>query len=357
MDCIRKFLSGRSLQAVCRFSIFFLCNIIGIQYLTAASAAQIIADAADRSATQGADIAEVITAVESAAESASGSDKRSLYAFLGELTEQAGMYDAAAKWYASAAGIAAAPASGTTAYTSEQLVLAAVRAALSGGDYETADTYLASIRNTRTEATAAYVRLYTVWAWLCRAETEEDLLEPVVLLTSYADLPSMQNLRPVIYLTLWFVTGSAEWSGKLAGEFPDTPEAAVVSGSAELVPSPFWYFLPRPESAVLATGVAGKEMDDTSVNSPAGGGQRTGTAASGQETIVRHQLGFFRNKENAERLAERVREAGFSPDITEETRSSGTVYFVVTVREDASGSVSLKLKNAGFESYPVYSNE
>ena len=177
------------------------------------------------------------------------------------------------------------------------------------------------------------------------------------MLTSYADLPSMQNLRPVIYLTLWFVTGSAEWSGKLAGEFPDTPEAAVVSGSAELVPSPFWYFLPRPESAVLATGVAGKGMDDTSVNSPAGGGQHTGTAASGQETIVRHQLGFFRNKENAERLAERVREAGFSPDITEETRSSGTVYFVVTVREDASGSVSLKLKNAGFESYPVYSNE
>ncbi len=331
------------------FSVLILILLI-CSNVFAENAADIIDKAVKSSTSESVKLSDVILQIEKAATSTtSDSDKRSLYTFLGILTERAGFYDSASKWYANAAGIAAVPTAGTPALTSEQLVLAAVRASLGGGDYETAESYLPSIRSSKNPETLAYVRLYTVWAWLCRADKQEDLIEPLALLESYASMESMLCVRPSVYLTLWHITGKKTWSEKLTNEYATSPEANVVSGNAEILPSPFWYFLPRDEVASEVTASVLPSVPEK-VIAPSD----ASVVKSEKNKINCYQLGFFRNRENAENLVQRVKAAGFDTNISEEKRASGTTYFVVTVPDDGSESIGLKLKTAGFESYPVF---
>lgn len=321
----------------------------------AESAASVIKKAVARSGEEGVSLSEVLVQVEQAAAAAqSDSDRRSLYSFLGSLTESAGLYEEASKWYALAAGIAAAPAAGTQAMTSEQLVLAAVRSALCGGVYQTAESYLPSIRSSKNQETLAFARLYTVWAWLCRSETQDDMAEPYALLESYATMESMEPVRPAVYLTLWYLTQDDNWSGRLLSEYPTSPEMSIVSGDASIYPSPFWYFLPK-EQSLAELPASGTTSEPNKAASSKSTKEDSAAAASGEKNkILCHQLGFFRNSENAGNLMERVRSAGFSPMLSEEKRSSGTVYYVVTVPDDGSDTMGLRLKTAGFESYPVF---
>lgn len=318
-------------------------------------ASQVIQDAVERSSGDSSSMASILQEVEKAASTADASNQRSLYTFLGSLTEQLGEYGAAAAWYAKAAGISAAPAPNTPALTSEELVLAAVRCSLSCGESQQAEGYLDFLGNTINEKTRAYSRLYRVWSTLTRVENSQQLEEPVALLQSYTTMDSMKLVRSSLYLTLWYLTGNAEWSAKLQKEYPESAETAVVIGKAKLLPTPFWFFIPRTELAQAAVA------DKTAAVGNSGTGQNSAkeTAASRVEShvIVKQQVGFFRNKENAENLVARLAEAGFKSNITQEKRASGTSYFVVTVPEDAQKSMGLKLKTAGFECYPVFADE
>lgn len=341
------------MKSLCRIVVALgLCVALGCAPLLAQVASQVIQDAVAKSGQGDVPISTIIQEVEKAASTASASNQRSLYSFLGSLTEQLGRYEEAAAWYARAAGIAAAPAIGTPALTTEQLVLASVRCSLSCGDNQQADSYLASIRNSQVEETVAYSRLYSVWSWLCRINSPSELVEPVAVLESYTALDSMKLVRPPVYLTLWYLTGKDEWSRRLRQEYPKSAESALVTGAAQMLPSPFWFFLPREAGVQVAT-----------VPPPASGSSNPSAGSSGADgggqshVVVKQQVGFFRNRENAENLASRLREKGFSPDISQERRQSGNVYFVVTVPEDKDNSTGLRLKTAGFECYPVFADE
>ena len=341
---------GVELKRIIKFFASFFIFFLAVPCLFAQDAAETIEKAVARSNGENVMLSDIISQVEKAAANAkTDSDRRSLYTFLGTLTERAGLYEASCRWYASAAGIAAPPAPGTPVFTSEQLVLAAVRAALGGGDYETAETYLASVRGSKNNETIAFVRLYTVWAWLCRAETQDDLVEPVALLESYVNMASMSQVQPSVCLTLWYVTGDSKWALQLTEKYPLSPESSVVSGKAQVLPSPFWYFLPREKTAMTI-----EDSDDHIKSSPSLPASKSSNESNGSNVIVCHQLGFFRNRENADKLVQRVSAAGFSPSVSEEKRASGTVYYVVTVPDDGSPSMGLRLKTAGFESYPVF---
>lgn len=79
-------------------------------------------------------------------------EKRATYVFIATLEEQMALYDQAQKSYAQAASIAAGDAEGMPKKSNEEIVLDAIRCALSSGDYMTADSYLNSaVRNTRNQ--------------------------------------------------------------------------------------------------------------------------------------------------------------------------------------------------------------
>ena len=339
-------------------SLLVLCSLAPVWSQVAS---QIIQNAVEKSSSDNSSLPAIIQEVEKAASTADASNQRSLYTFLGSLTEQLGDYGSAAAWYAKAAGISAAPAPNTPVFTSEELVLAAVRCSLSCGESQKAEGYLAFLENSTNEKTKAYVGLYKMWSTLSTVSSNQQLSEPVATLQSYATMASMKWVRSSVYLTLWYITGNAEWSSKLQKEYPESAEAAIVTGAAKLLPTPFWFFLPRTEiadnSAAENTVVSEKQATGTSSSGNHSGGMISANTTAESHVIVRQQVGFFRNKENAENLVTRLSEAGFKSDITQEKRASGTSYFVVTVPEDAQKTMGLKLKTAGFECYPVFADE
>ena len=136
-------------------------------------------------------------------------------------------------------------------------------------------------------------------------------------------------------LTLYYVTGEEEWKNTLSARYPNSPETAVAQGKIATLPVPFWYFVPRLNTTKVQTSVQQQTSSDS-------------------DQIVRQQLGFFRNKQNAQDLVTRLQEQGFSAQIHEEKRASGTVFYAVTVEENSDSTMGILLKNAGFECYPVF---
>ena len=278
------------------------------------------------------------------------SEKRSLYIFLGNMQEQLAYYDDAKKSYASAAGISAANAEGMQKKSNEQLVLDAVRCALCQGDYETAHAYLnSSIRNSKDNLIQAYTKLYTQWAALCSVESKEDLAEPVEILKAYSKVDSMKELRPAILLTLWYVTGESQYSKEITKSFPKSTEAAIVNGDAQLLPTPFWFFVPKlgeVEQGIGSIVIQNAESEKKLASEPK-------KVIQSSSEIIKLQLGLFRTENNAKLLVEELKSKGFDCYITTEKRSSGTTYYIVLIHENKERTLADKLRSSGYECYIV----
>ena len=274
------------------------------------------------------------------------SEKRAAYVFLASLQEQLALYGDAQKSYATAAGIAAGDAEGMPQKTNEQLVIDAVRCALCCGDWPTADSYLNSaVRNSKDADIQSYVKLYAQWSALCKAENVDDLNEPLELLKAYLKVQSMKSVHPVILLTLWYVTGDKSWSEQITKNFPNSTEAAIVKGDVQLLPTPFWFFVPKSGVAEQGTGTF---KEDISVEASA----TTQSTAATTTKYSKWQLGLFKTESNAKLLCEEVKQKGFNAYVTSEKRASGTTYYIVLVKDDGTGTAD-KLRSAGYDCYPV----
>lgn len=287
-------------------------------------------------------------------------EKRAVYAFLAGILEQQGLYAEAQKTYAQAASIqgsAENAVAGVPNKNSEELVIDAVRCALCAGDYASADSYLNSaVRNTKDEKIKAFVKLYEQWSALCKAKNEADTKEAVAMLKTYAALDSMKVVRPAILLTLWHLTGEAQYAGNLKKNYPKSMEGAIVKGEVQTLPTPFWYFVPR--NGVDLPEIAGLAAADSSAAVPAPSSSpaksETGGKSDKAEKIIRQQLGLFREEANAKALADRVSAKGFKAEIATEVRPSGTKYYLVVVNENSKGTIGEELRTAGFDCYPLF---
>ena len=282
-------------------------------------------------------------------------EKRATYVFIATLEEQMALYDQAQKSYAQAASIAAGDAEGMPKKSNEEIVLDAIRCALSSGDYMTADSYLNSaVRNTRNQKIQAYIKLYTQWSALCRAEKVDEIQEPLVMLQAYLKLDSMECLRPAIYLTLWYLTGDKSYSQQLASKYPKSPEAAIVKGDVQLLPTPFWFFVPKSGEAEQGTGSYADTPSSSGTSSSAANETSSSQGqSSASSKTTKWQLGLFKTQSNAKLLVDELKSKGFEAYTTSETRASGTTYHIVLVNEDKSGNMADKLRNAGYDCYAV----
>lgn len=294
-------------------------------------------------------------------------EKRAAYAFLGSLQEATADFSAAQKSFAKAAGIAAGNAEGMPKKSSERLVLDAIRCALSAGNWETAENYLNSaVRNSKSAEIQATIKLYEQWAVLCKAQDFSGLKEPCEMLKTYANLESMKSVKPSVLLTLWYITAESSYADALNKEFPSSMEAGIVNGKVQIYPAPFWYFLPRKTAATpnfssesqnfsAETAKPAEKPEISGISSESSTKESGGeNKSSGEAKPKRQQLGLFRDKENARQFAEKIKSKGFNAYIQEETKSSGTKYFLVIVDENSENTMGIKLKSAGFECYPVF---
>ena len=279
-------------------------------------------------------------------------DTRSLLYYTGTLQEQLGLYTDAGNSYAKAAGIAAHDASNMPKVTSEQLVLNAVRANLCAGNWETADSYLNSaVRNSKNETISATVKLYSVWSELCKASSVPgaDISDSLELLKAYSSMHSMKSVKAQVLFTLWHLTSARIYADELNREFPLSPESSVANGKSQIMRVPFWYFVPKENSASSSqnryTENSKVPAKDSSVQPE--------ISLSQKHPGKKQQLGLFKKKENADDCIRKAKEKGFDAYCYTETRSSGTTYFIVAVDENSSMTMGQKLKNAGIDCYTI----
>ncbi|WP_308692608.1 SPOR domain-containing protein [uncultured Treponema sp.] len=279
-------------------------------------------------------------------------DTRSLLYYTGTLQEQLGLYTDAGNSYAKAAGIAAHDASNMPKVTSEQLVLNAVRANLCAGNWETADSYLNSaVRNSKNETVSATVKLYSVWSDLCKASSVPgaDISDSVELLKAYSSMQSMKSVKAQVLFTLWHLTSARVYAEELNREFPLSPESSVANGKSQIMRVPFWYFVPKENSASSSQN---RYVENSEVPAKESSVQSE-IPLSQKHPGKKQQLGLFKKKENADDCIRKAKQKGFDAYCYTETRSSGTTYFIVAVDENSSMTMGQKLKNAGIDCYTI----
>lgn len=292
-------------------------------------------------------------------------EQLNIYSFLAKLQEQTAKYQDAQKNYSIASNLSASINASKTgnAVADFNLLLGAVRCALSCGDTSSADFILSTAFISCTDVKIiSYVKLYAVWSWLCKADDATEVLQPIAVLDSVLQDPSAISIHPQSLLTLWYVTGKKTYAEKLQKDFPTSPECALVEGKISVMPAPFWYFVPasRPEAVAEAESAKKSQVNEKSEtiteNSKSEEIAVSSTSINTEEStkVVTQQLGFFSNKNYAQDLIGRLKAKGFNPKIKEEIRPSGTTYFAVYVEENLEGTMGDQLKKAGFECYPSY---
>jgi len=333
--------------------------------LAAQTADSVIAEAISRKESE-----KVIAALESGARKlGEPASKRAVLRFLADYEERLALADRAADHYLEAASSGAGS-------RDEGLVLDAARCRLSLGDAERANALVSSVLLASfDDAVLARARVYAAWISLSSAEDPRPALSQI---RSYADQPAFAAYEPALLFTLWWSDSDASAPARLLARHPASPEAAVARGEMGIAPISFWYLMPRDARSIAAFAAKGSAKSVVSksapVSEPADTKVSGDTKASGDDKAVAdakvsadaltsgdehprptwHQLGFFRQRDYADELVAKLRAKGFEPIVRNEKRPSGTVYFAVLVPEDPRGEVGPRLKDAGFESFPLF---
>jgi hypothetical protein len=187
--------------------------------------------------------------------------------------------------------------------------------------------------------------------------------------------PELSPYKPGIYYSIWKISGDPAVRNRLIGEFPRSPEARIAKDSGSgaqtppvgAAPSALWLLMgvrPQPElSGVPGRAAPAAQTDPAFGTAAVSGGvpPPASGAAAARETAVPAvsgpsmlQTGLFGREENARAMAERLRQAGFTPAIVRKT-VNGRDHWAVGVAPGADSSrTMLLLKDRGFESFPVY---
>ena len=202
-----------------------------------------------------------------------------------------------------------------------------------------------------------------------------------LLLAALANEAEYLQYRSAIYFTLWKTTGLSSWLARLNAEFPQSPEAKMAQGATagnasrvETAPTPLWLLYPGRSSISLSAPLppAPAPSAPAALNTvppsstpraviPASsiipsipdGSRPPAISASPGRAL---QTGYFSREENARALAENIKKAGFEPQIVRRQVNGNdrwTVYVPCGADENATIK---KLKDAGFESFPVKLN-
>ena len=162
-------------------------------------------------------------------------------------------------------------------------------------------------------------------------------------LSALADDNSFSRQRSAIYYTLWRLQGHSSWRNRLNLEFRQSPEARIASGAdsgINFAPTPLWILFPGRHNVGLAPF-----------------NERPAPAAS--PTIAPPisgpllQAGLFGREENARSLSDNIRRAGFDVEIRQRLVNGNNFWVVVVYGGSDVNATIRRLREAGFESFPI----
>jgi len=270
-------------------------------------------------------------------------EKKEVNVFLADYATKCGVFDDAGRFYVEAFNIARA----LEEQDAKKYLIKAIRVFIIGGNIE--EGYIAygklvSMREAKPSKYDKEAELYIQYLQIAEmiSSSVQDI-EPIIKkLKTYANDASFKEFKLSILLTLWFIANDIEAEKFILKEYPSSIEAMVIKGDAFILPSTFWYLLPK-NSFTLNSSTFSEQTT------------REQVTASATISIPRaYQIGFFKVKEHAEKQQKNLRERGFDVEIKEEKRAKNTVYYAVFVLEREGGRTGLRLKDAGFESFPIF---
>ncbi|MDR1248489.1 MAG: SPOR domain-containing protein [Treponema sp.] len=172
--------------------------------------------------------------------------------------------------------------------------------------------------------------------------------------------PEYGQYRPAIYYTFWRFFGDEAYKIQTLTEFPDSPEARILQSEAALslnsgaggfgpgtvsaLPRPLWFLYPGRGNVFIGRPVQVQPPEvprQHELSSPVAGPKAL-------------QTGLFSREENAQAAATRLAARGFAAEVDRKT-VNGVVYWAVSVApgKDPNQTI-MRLKDAGFESFPVF---
>jgi hypothetical protein len=186
--------------------------------------------------------------------------------------------------------------------------------------------------------------------------------------------PEYGEYRPAIYYTFWRLFGDEAYRTQVLTEFPDSPEARILQSEASAALAsagassagaaaidratgsrvsaqgrPLWFLYPGRGNVVIGRPVPAQPpaVPRQYELSPA----PAETDLPGPRAL---QTGLFSREENAHASANRLSARGFAATVSRKL-VDGVVYWAVSVApgEDSNRTI-MRLKDAGFESFPVF---
>jgi tetratricopeptide (TPR) repeat protein len=215
-----------------------------------------------------------------------------------------------------------------------RLLLEKGRLLISMGEYEKALESLATI------FTGSYAKELLLEGRFLIAQLEAFRSGNLRPLAALADDADFSEYRRLIYYTLWKIEQSPAWEALLTKDFPSSPEAKITAGKALSAQTPLWILFP------------GRENLDLIASAPAAV-PAAPPAASGTAVL---QTGLFSREENARALSEKINKAGFQSTIQSKQQNGGSYWAVYVPYGPDMNAMIKKLKDAGFESFPVTLN-
>lgn len=269
-----------------------------------------------------------------------GAGRRRAYSALAELRELMGDYALAAEAWDSAASSEPGP-------RHEPSILESARCLIAVGELEKASVAVGTVLLTGKDA-SALSRARVLSAFIAAFRNDGTALP---LLKAVSEAEEYAADRPTILFLLVRVFGDKAARERLLGEYPASPEALVLAGKAARIASlPLWLLPADRESLTVRTD--SKPADAAAAAPPTNEVPEQQSAAAGGGAVL--QVGLFKAEKNAQVLVSRLASKGFKASSS--TRTVGGVsYWVVTVVPQRSVQESMmQLKDAGFESFPLF---
>jgi hypothetical protein len=265
--------------------------------------------------------------------SSSSQERHSAFLALARLYQLSGNNEAALKAWENALKINNADG---------RSILEIGRLLISMGEYEKALDALAAL------FTGSYTKELMLEGRFLIAQLEAFRSGNLRPLSALADDSDFSEYRRAIYYTLWVIEQNQGWKALLTRDFPSSPEAKITSDKVLSAQTPLWILFPGRENLGL-TASAAPAAPAALPTAPV-----TAAAPSGGVTVL--QTGLFSREENARALSENLKKAGFQSSAQIKTQNGGS-YWAVYVPAGADTNATIKkLKDAGFESFPLVLN-
>ncbi|QQO07545.1 SPOR domain-containing protein [Breznakiella homolactica] len=282
----------------------------------------------------------------------SGADRRDAYKRIARLLQAAGNIEGAAEAWSGAAYA-------EQGKRDDGALLSAVRCLMALGEWGKAEAGVKAVlltgRDRGNLLTARYLG--------AQVEAFQTKSGDHSALASFLDDPDYEDQKSMTYYLLWVVSGNESYKTKLLREYPRSPEAIAAADSqndrVSAAPGALLILFPGRDSITLGTPVpsapsAEKPPETTASAGPAAAqppAPEPSPAAAGPQAL---QVGLYSREENAKAMAARLTEAGFTASVSERLVNNNRYWAVTTPPGRDYNETLLRLKDAGFESFPVF---